>query len=262
MRVHELFSLKGQVALVTGGAGLLGAQMAEALADAGADVVIAGRNLEQCQVVAQAIAEGFGVKVMAVRLDVTDPDEVGACVEQVVAGMGQLNVLVNNAGIARKALLDSARLEDWKAVLDTNLTGVFLCSQAAARQMMRQRQGKIINIASIYGMVGVDQRLYEESPGMVPGSVPYTASKGGVVNMTRDMAVYLAPYNIQVNCISPGGFRSGQDQAFLARYNWRVPAGRMGGPDDLKGAVVFLASRASDYVTGHNLVVDGGWTAW
>lgn len=261
MKVQELFDLTGEVAVVTGGAGTLGYQMATALAEAGSSIVIASRDKSSCERAAKSI-ERIGVSTMAIQMDVTDPVQVSSGIDIVVESLGKIDILVNSAGIARTALLDTAELEDWREVIETNLTGVFLCSQAAATFMMKRRKGKIINIASIYGTVGVDQRLYEESPGMVPGSVPYTASKGAVINMTRDMAVYLARYNIQVNAISPGGFRAGQDEQFVRRYNWRTPLGRMGGEDDLKGVIVLLASKASDYITGQNLIVDGGWTAW
>lgn len=261
MTVQELFDLRGKTALVTGGAGRLGAQMVAALAEAGANVLIGGRRREACEDLAGRI-RSLGVKSLGIEMDVTSPADIERAVVSAVEGFGSLDILVNNAGGSRRALLDEATLEDWRAVIDLNLTGPFLCSQAAARVMISQRRGKIINIASIYGVVGVDQRLYEQSPQMVPGSVPYTASKGGLVNLTRDMAVYLAPHGIQVNAISPGGFRARQDPEFLKRYCERTPAGRMGGADDLKGAIVFLASAASDYVTGHNLMVDGGWTAW
>ncbi len=261
MKVQELFDLTGKVALITGGAGRLGYPMATALAEAGAFVVVASRNKDSCDKMAESLTRQ-GFENMAIKMDITDVNQVTNGIASVVDEMGKIDILVNNAGVARRALLDTATLEDWQTVIDTNLTGTFLCSQAGAKYMMKQRKGKIINIASIYGMVGVDQRLYEDSPEMVPGSVPYTASKGGVINLTRDMAVYLAPYDIHVNAISPGGFRANQDDEFLKRYNYRVPLQRMCKEDDLKGAIVFLASRASDYITGHNLVVDGGWTAW
>ncbi|MFC1904276.1 SDR family oxidoreductase [Chloroflexota bacterium] len=261
MKVQELFDLTGEVAMVTGGAGRLGFPMAIALAEAGAAVVIASRNEDKCEKAVESLTQR-GFKALAVKMDITDAAQISTGIATVVDKLGKIDILVNNSGIARRALLDTAKLEDWQAVIDTNLTGTFLCSQAVAKFMMEQKNGKIINIASIYGLVGVDQRMYEKTPDMVPGSVPYTASKGGIINLTRDMAVYLAPYNIQVNAISPGGFRATQDDEFLKRYVSRVPLGRMGGEDDLKGVIVLLASRASDYITGHNLVVDGGWTAW
>ncbi len=261
MKVQELFDLSGEVAIITGGAGKLGYQMATALAEAGANIVIASRDKNSCEKAAKSIAK-LGVSAMAIPMDVTNQQQVSSGIASMVKKMGKVDILVNNAGMTRKALLDTADLMTWRKVIETNLTGVFLCSQAAAKFMMAKKKGKIINIASIYGMAGVDQRLYEASPNAVPGSVPYTASKGGVINLTRDMAVYLAPYNIYVNAISPGGFRSEQDEEFLKRYCYRTPLGRMGEEDDLKGAIVFLASKASDYVTGHNLVVDGGWTVW
>lgn len=261
MRVQELFDLRGRTAIVTGGAGRLGSQMVEALAEAGANVVIAGREVGVCEDLAARI-RSLGVGSIGIGMDVTSQADVERTVATAVDKFGSLDILVNNAGGSRRALLDQAALEDWQAVIALNMTGPFLCSQAAAKVMIGQRRGKIINIGSIYGVVGVDQRLYEGSPGMTPGSIPYTASKGALINMTRDMAVYLARHNIQVNAISPGGFRSRQDDEFLKRYCERTPLGRMGGAEDLKGAIVFFSSAASDYITGQNLLVDGGWTAW
>lgn len=263
MTIQELFDLRGHTALVTGGAGRLGSQISLALAEAGANVVIGGRNLTLCEDMSTRI-RALGVDSVGVRLDVTEPEEVARALEVIKERFASLDILVNNAGGARRALLDQATMEDWQAIIDLNLTGTFLCSQAAAKIMIEQRRGRIINIASIYGVVGVDQRLYERSPEKIPGSVPYTASKGGVINLTRDMAVYLAKHNIRVNAISPGSFPSKVDEndEFQQRYCERTPLGRMGGADDLKGAVVYFASHASDYVTGQNLMVDGGWTAW
>jgi NAD(P)-dependent dehydrogenase (short-subunit alcohol dehydrogenase family) len=262
VKVQKLFDLTGETALITGGTGKLGYQMATALAEAGATIVIASRDRHSCEKAAKSIEEETGARTMALQMDVTNAGQVSSGITTVKEKLGRIDILVNNAGIAKKALLDTAKLEDWRAVIETNLTSVFLCSQTVARLMIERKKGKIINIASIYGIVGVDYRLYEESPDMVPGSVPYTASKGGVINLTRDMAVYLAPHNIQVNAISPGGFKADQAESFIERYCYRTPLGRMGGENDLKGAIVLLASKASDYITGHNLVVDGGWTAW
>jgi NAD(P)-dependent dehydrogenase (short-subunit alcohol dehydrogenase family) len=224
--------------------------------------VLASRREELCRRAAENLARDHGGRALGVRCDVGDPGDVERLVGTVVERMGRLDILVNNAGMTRKALLDEARIEDWDAVLRTNLTGTMLCSQAAARVMIPRRSGKIVNVASIYGVVGVDQRLYEASPGFVPGSIPYVASKGGVVQMTRDMAVYLAPHGINVNCLSPGGVASSQDAEFVKRYEGRTPLGRMGRPHDVKGAVVLLSSAAGDYITGQNLLIDGGWTAW
>ena len=263
MKVRELLDLTGKVGIMTGGATGLGKQMASALCEMGADLVIASRREELCREAAEELAAGTGRKVIGVRCDVSRPAEVEALFGRTLEEFGKLDILVNNAGLSRKdSLLDEASLEDWEFVLGVNATGTFLCSQQAARIMKGQGAGKIVNIGSIYGVVGVNQQLYEASPGFVPGSIPYCASKGAIVQMTRDMASYLAKDGINVNCISPGGFFNDQHHEFLKRYEYRTPLGRMGGENDLKGAIVLLCSAAGDYITGQNLLVDGGWTAW
>lgn len=267
MRIHELFNLTGKVALVTGGGTGLGRQMAEALAEAGADVVVASRNTARLEDVAADLREQ-GRRVLALPLDLADPDAPARLVGQTVERLGRLDILVNNAAAQDiNRPFEPMTAQRFSAILDVNLRGALLCSLAALDPMRRQGGGKIIHVASVYGMVGVDYRLYGGSPDRPMSNVAYTASKGGLINLTREMAVNWALYGVQVNAISPGMFpveanmKKWPDGTF-DRIRERIPAGRMGGSTDLKGAVVFLASAASDYVTGHNLVVDGGWTAW
>jgi len=265
--VRELFDLSGKAAFVTGGARNLGYDMALGLAEAGADVAITSRKLEIAERSAEKVREATGRRVLPLRLDVTKEDEVIAAVEACLAEFGKLDVLVNNAGnvvsTPETAPLEKRSLEDWQAVIDVNLTGVFLCSKhAVAKAMIPARSGVIINIGSVTGMVGKDRRVYRGTQ-MGGATIDYHAAKGGVVNMTRDMAVYLAPHGIRVNCISPGGFWRNQPEAFVKAYNETVPMGRMGQDGkEMKGAVVFFASEASSYCTGQNLAVDGGLTAW
>ena len=257
MRPSELFDLSGRVAIVTGGGSGIGRQMAEGLAEAGADIVLCARKPERCEQAAEELQE-LGVRALGLRCDVRDPAEVSALVERTRAELGRIDVLVNNAGTSWGASAEEHPLEGWQKVIDVNLTGVFLCSQAAGRVMIDQGGGKIVNIASVAAFGGAPPELMN--------AVAYNASKGGVVAFTRDLATKWARHGVNVNAIAPGWFPSDMNRMLLDAqpdaYLERIPLGRFGGPDDLKGAVVFLASRASDFVTGQTLVVDGGQSAW
>ncbi len=260
--VQQLFDLTGRVAIVTGGAGLLGQQFSRALAEAGATVVIASRNQENCGAWAEQL-RAAGHQALALPLDVTDPGSSKALVAATLAQCGRLDILVNNAyarGVA--APPEELTPEAWRTWIDAGLSGNFYCAQAAAHPMLAQGSGSIINIGSIYGVGGTDVRMY---PPAVPvnASAAYGAVKGGIVNLTRSLAVAWAAQGVRVNCISPGGFPGDTMNAeFAAAFQAKVPLGRMGNRNDLKGAVVFLASDAAAYVVGQNLLVDGGWTAW
>lgn len=256
--VQELFDLSGRVAVVTGAGSGLGAVFAEALAEAGATVVCVGRRLDRVQETANRLSER-GYESLALPADVTDEAAVVDMVHQTVERFGRLDILVNNAGTAAVGPPESISLADWQRVVDVNLTGVFLCAREAARAMIAAGHGgRIINIASILGMVASEP---------VPAAA-YDATKGAVVNLTRDLAVHWAPHGILVNAIGPAYFPSEMTEAFLAmpemrrEIERRTPLGRIGRPQELKGAVVFFASDASTYVTGQTLYVDGGWTAW
>ena len=257
MNVRELFDLKGRVAVVTGGAAGLGRQMAEALAELGADVVICGRKEERCRQAAEEL-EALGGRTLPVGCDVTQAADVQRLVDATLEAFGRLDVLVNNAGRAWGSPLEDMRLEDWQKVLDTNLTGSFLCAQAAGRVMIRERRGAIVNIASVSGLGGAHPDVLR--------AAAYHASKGGVIAFTRDLACEWASHGIRVNAIAPGWFPTHMSKAVLDHQGERmladIPLGRFGGEHDLKGAVAFLASDASAFVTGHVLVVDGGQTVW
>ncbi len=264
--VNELFSLAGKVAMVTGGARDLGLDMAEALGEAGADLVITSRSGEKAEQSARDLASYLDVRVLALGLDVTDETAAEGAFRRVTDEYGRLDVLVNNAGGARHSgagvTTDTRLVDDWEYVIAVNLRGTFLCCRYALPIMQEQKSGAIINIGSISGMVGRDRWVYEGSE-MVPNMTDYTAAKGGIIAFTRDLAAENGCHGIRVNCISPGGFERGQPEEFIRRYNKQTILGRMGRDGvDLKGAVVYLASEASAYVTGHNLVVDGGFTAW
>ena len=256
MRVQDLFDLSGKVAIVTGGGSGIGRQMAGALAELGADLVLCARKVERCEAAAAELGE-LGVRTLALRCDVRRQGEVRAVVERTVADLGGVDVLVNNAGTAWGAPAEDTPLEGWQKVIDVNLTGVFLFSQAAGRVMIDRGGGSIVNIASVAALRG--------SPPGPMDAIAYNASKGGVLSFTRDLAQKWAQHGIRVNAIAPGWFPSELSEVVLERGGERlleaIPLRRFGGPDDLKGAVAYLASAASAYVTGQTLIVDGGQTA-
>jgi len=270
--IIEKFNLKGRTAIVTGGAGLLGKEFCRALAQAGAKVIVADVNVSASQSTAKDL-EQEGLTVLPVGVDVTDPESVESMVKTTLKAYQRLDILVNSAAMDPK--FDDAHqgkhgngFEDypllaWKQALDVNLTGMFLCCQAAARQMLAQKRGIIINICSIYGMVGPDQRIYQ-SPGKAIQYKPayYSVTKAGVLGLTHYLATYFAGQNIRVNALTPGGVYNNHDEAFVQNYSARAVLGRMAQRDEMNGALLFLASDASSYMTGANLVVDGGWTAW
>jgi NAD(P)-dependent dehydrogenase (short-subunit alcohol dehydrogenase family) len=257
MRVQELFDLSGKTAIVTGGGSGLGRQMAGALAELGANLVLCARKAERCERAASELSE-LGVRALALPCDVRKPDDVQAVVDRAAEELGSVDVLVNNAGTAWGAPAEDTPLEGWQKVVDVNLTGVFLCSKAAGRKMIESGGGgSIVNIASVAGLRG--------SPPGPMDAIAYNASKGGVISFTRDLAHKWAQYGIRVNAIAPGWFPSDMSKVLLERHGEsfleRIPLRRFGGPEDLKGAIAFLASPASAYVTGQTLVVDGGQSA-
>jgi NAD(P)-dependent dehydrogenase (short-subunit alcohol dehydrogenase family) len=254
--VRELFDLSGKVAIVTGGGSGIGRQMAEGLAEAGASLVLCARKAERCEQAASEL-EQLGVRALGLGCDVRDPEQIEAVVRRTVDELGGVDVLVNNAGTVWGAAPEDMPLEGWQKVVDVNLTGVFLFAQAAGRVMIERGGGSIVNIASVSGLHG--------APAEVVNTVVYHATKGGVIAFTRDLAWKWARHGIRVNAIAPGWFPSDMSKFVLDRQGddlaRHIPLGRFGGPQDLKGAAVFLASPASAYVTGHTLVVDGGQSA-
>ena len=255
--VQELLSLKGRVSVVTGGATGIGFRMALGLAEAGSNVVIASRKLDVCEQAAGEIQK-TGVQTLAVACDVTEPEQVEAMKDKVMQRFGRVDVLVNNAGRAWVAPPEDMPVDRWQQVFDLNITGPFLCAQALGREMIKARRGKIVNIASIAGLVGRNPKAYN--------SIAYGASKGALVNFTRDLAVKWAQHNIQVNCICPGFFVTPLNQKLYEKnkemIDREIPLGGPGGPDDLKGIAVLLAADASNFMTGAIIPVDGGSVAW
>jgi NAD(P)-dependent dehydrogenase (short-subunit alcohol dehydrogenase family) len=270
--IQELFDLTGRVAVVTGGAGFLGQQFSEALIEAGASVIVADINQKEADEFAADLQEKGG-KAKGISLDVTDKTSVQELMEKTISLYGRLDILVNSAALDPKfegsskdkhtTSFEDFPIGSWKEALDVNLTGMFLTCQAAAKIMKDSNKGSIINISSTYGISGPDQRLYESlgEPRLYK-PVYYTVSKAGVLGLTKYIATYYEGTEIRCNSLSPGGVERGHDQAFKDAYSSRTVMGRMAYPYEMKGAVVFLASEASSYMTGTNLVVDGGWTAW
>ncbi len=256
MKVQELFSLKDKVIIVTGGSKGLGLMMAEGLAEAGANLVLCARNQEECEQAADQIRE-IGGKTLALRCDVIDQDEVNALVKQTVSEFGRVDVMINNAGYVWEAPLEEVSLEKWNQTMAINATGTFLCSQAAGRYMIEKGGGKIINISSIIGLGSVDPELSD--------AVPYAASKGAIVSMTRDLARKWSKYNINVNAIAPGYFATKMSKYVVEHRGPQlmasVPMRRLGEKDEIKGVAVFLSSAASDFITGQVIAVDGGAVA-
>ncbi|SMF97386.1 NAD(P)-dependent dehydrogenase, short-chain alcohol dehydrogenase family [Methylomagnum ishizawai] len=265
----SLFDLGGKTAIVTGAAGLLGRQHCQALAEAGAFVVATDSDRDTCA----AVAEALGKSGIAIAADVTDPVSLRQLADAVRSLTGRIDVLVNNAAINDKfenpaAALEDSRFENyplemWKRSLEVNVTGVFLCSQVIGADMARAGRGSIINVASTYGVVAPDQSLYRDPEGRQRfyKTPVYPTTKGAVLAFTRFLAAYWGGAGVRVNALSPGGVENGQDDFFVAEYSRRTPLGRMAAPTDFRGAVVYLASDASGYMTGANLLVDGGFTA-
>jgi NAD(P)-dependent dehydrogenase (short-subunit alcohol dehydrogenase family) len=271
---RSLFSLAGRVAVVTGAAGLLGRQHVAALAEAGATVVLVDLDQARLTATAEELQTTGTPELLPVAADVTDPADLTHLRGLVEDRFKRLDVLVNNAALNDKverpdldpqaARFEHYSLEQWRHVLDVNVTGVFLPSQVLGAAMAERRGGSIINIASTYALVGPDPSLYARPDGSQPfvKSPAYPASKGAVLALTRFLAAYWGRQGVRVNTLVPGGVENGQEPYFIAQYGARTPLGRMAAPDDYRGALVFLASDASRYMTGSALVVDGGFTAW
>jgi NAD(P)-dependent dehydrogenase (short-subunit alcohol dehydrogenase family) len=265
--LRDQLSLEGQVALITGAGNILGPEFAAALAEFGADLALADIDEDGRERVARNVRDSYGARALAMAVDIADEASVNRMVETVIAEYGRIDVLIcaaaTRSGFTKE--LHEYSLADWEHDMGVNLTGMFLSAKHVIPHFIEQKSGAIINIASIYGILGPDSRIYEGSLYMgqqISTPPTYAASKGGVVALTRYQATTLAQHGIRANSITPGGVFSGQNKAFVARYSYRVPMGRMANREELRGAVAFLASDASSYVTGHNLVVDGGLSAW
>lgn len=261
-------NLDAEVALITGGAGILGSRFARALAEHGARVAIVDRDGDKASAVAEAINADLGVRVFPFAADVSDRNVLESLCAGIERNIGAVTVLVNNAATKSEhffAPFIEFPLDDWNEVLKVNLTAAMLCCQVFGPRMAERSRGSIVNILSIYGILAPDQRIYEGSlyeGRSINTPAVYSASKAAVWGLTRYLATYWAENGVRVNAITPGGVFSGQNETFVRRYSARVPMGRMADRDELCGAVVFLSSSASSYMTGQNLVVDGGLTVW
>lgn len=255
MSVLDLFRLDGKVAVVTGSSRGLGLAMAQGFAEAGAHVVLSSRNLDACERAAMSMA-GLGVQLLAVRCDVTNPNDVRVLIERTLSRFGRVDILANGAGCAWEEPLEKVSLEQWNRMLAVHATGTLLCCQAAGRQMLQQGSGRIVNLARA-GRLGPPDSNLEEAQ-----TSPPNVAGGAVIALTKDLARKWSCYGIRVNAIAPGWFAlrgpAGRTEQKPARVASGIPVGRLGEPDDLKAVAVFLASEASAYVTGQVLAVDGG----
>ena len=256
--VLSVFDLTGKVAIVTGASRGLGVSYARGLAKAGCDLVLAARDLEKLEEIAKEVRQ-YGHRVMPVKVDVTRVGDIQSAVEKTVNEFGHIDILINNAGTSAVHEAEHMTEKEWNDVISTNLTGVFHCAQNAGKVMLRQKYGKIINIASMYGFVGSSY---------VP-QASYTASKAAVIGLTKELAVEWGPRGVQVVALAPGFFRSDQtiwafenDKELGEKLLRKVPMGRMGKLEELEGTIVYLASSASNYMNGQALILDGGFLAW
>ena len=254
----DSFSLKNKIAVVTGGAGLIGKKVSLGLAKAGAKVYIADIDEKNSKKIVKQ-----DKKMQWISLDITNQDSVIKCIKDIIRKDKKIDIWVNCAYPRTgdwSVKFEDIKYESWKKNIDMHMNGYFLCSQEVAKQMKKQKMGSIINFSSIYGMVGPDFSIYEKTNTTMPAA--YSAIKGGIITFTKYMATYHAKNGIRVNAICPGGIYDNQPQSFVKKYEQKTPMGRMGKPEDIVGSVIFLASDASSYITGHVLTVDGGWTAW
>jgi NAD(P)-dependent dehydrogenase (short-subunit alcohol dehydrogenase family) len=267
-----LFDLAGKTAVVTGGAGILGRHFCAGLAESGARVAVVDVQKDQAIDLAKVLSERYKGQVVGIGCDVSDPESVKAMVVCILAEFGEINILHNNAAgksddlNAFFATFEECRLDQWRSIMSVNLDGMFLVAQAVGRQMVIQgKGGSIIQTASIYGVMGPDHRIYEGSfylGQQINTPAVYAVSKAGVIGLTKYLATYWADKGIRVNTLTPGGTESGQNDEFKRRYSARIPMARMADAYEMVGALLYLASDASSYVTGQNIIVDGGLNAW
>ena len=266
----DIFSLDNKVAVVTGALGLIGRNHCKALSEAGANIVVCDLNENESSKFARSLKH----KSIGIGADITDKDSIKMANDSILQAFGRLDILVNNAAIndmfenpqaaAKQSMFENYPLDMWQRSMNVNVTGMFLCSQIFGSVMAERGYGSIINIASTYGIVAPDQSLYKKQDGTQTffKSPAYPVTKGAVISFTKFLASYWGGKGVRVNTLTPGGVENNQEEYFINNYSNKTPLGRMAQPTDFKGALIFLASDASNYMTGANLVIDGGWTTW
>ena len=272
MSYSSQFDLRGKVAIVTGGTGILGQHFCAGLAESGANIAVVDLLADEAHELAQILIEKYGVKAIGCGCDVSDTISVQAMVAEVVTEFGEINILHNNAAgksddlDAFFAPFEEYTLNQWRKIMAVNLDGMFLVVQAVGKQMVKQgKGGSIIQTASIYGVMAPDHRIYEGSFYLdreINTPAAYSASKAAIVGLSKHLATYWAKEKIRVNTLTPGGTESGQNEEFKRRYSDRIPMGRMANSGEMVGALLYLSSDASSYVTGQNIIIDGGLNCW
>ncbi len=269
--LENLFSLKGKVAVITGGAGLLGRRYAEALVACGAIPVMADVDGALAEKIAGELYQKYGGQARGYTVDVASKKSLEDLRNRVLGEFGRVDILINNAGISGKVAdntiapgFEDYPFPEWQKAFDVNITGMLFAAQVFGREMVKRKQGVVVNVCSIYGILSPDQRIHykEGAEKQFIKPVSYAVSKSAVLNLTRYLATYWAPQNIRVNSLTPGGVFDNQDKDFVQKYSERTPMGRMANPEDMVGPMLFLVSDASSYMTGANLIIDGGWSAW
>lgn len=267
----KLFDLTGRTAVITGGCGILGQRFAEGLAEFGANVALIDLDQAAAEQAASGLSSRFSVRAHGYGCDITSPEAVRATAERVEADLGAVSILLNNAASKTRdidaffAPVEKFALETWREIMAVNLDGMFNVAQVFGALMADRGYGAIVQTASIYGLMGPDQRIYEGSEYLgrsINTPAVYTASKAGVIGLTKHLATYWAAKGVRVNTLTPGGVESGQNETFKQRYGARIPLGRMARADEMVGAMLFLVSDAASYVTGQNIAIDGGLSAW
>ena len=264
MSINKIFNLSNKVIILTGAAGLLGTEYAHGLSQAGANVVLADLNFDKCKKLSLNLNKKYDVNSFPIKLDVTKINSINTMIKAVIKKFSKIDILINNAYFSEagytKIKFENYDLDIWKKGLNVNLSGIFLCCQQIGKIMKKQKNGNIINISSIYGIVAPDQRIYGNTK--IIKSALYSVTKSGVLNFTKYLASYWCKDGIRVNTLSLGGVEENQNLIFKKNYSNKTMIGRMAKKDEYVGGLIFLSSNASSYMTGSNLIIDGGWTAW
>tara|TARA_Y100000996_G_scaffold410861_1_gene393967 strand:+ start:2433 stop:3230 length:798 start_codon:yes stop_codon:yes gene_type:complete len=265
MNVKKLFDLSNKTVLLTGAAGFLGSSYADGLSQSGANVVLCDINFKGCKEIENKIRKKYDTDPISIKLDITNTKSIKNLIKNVTKKYSTIDVLINNAAYQGNSKIRTLQFEEldinsWNKAIDVNLTGIFRLCQQVGKIMLKQKSGNVINISSIYGIVGADQRIYGSSG--LNSAVFYATTKSAILNLTRYLASYWNRTGIRVNTLSPGGVQNKQDKNFIKKYSEKTMIGRMAKNDEYVGALVFLCSDASSYMTGSNLIIDGGWTAW